>query len=133
LRLVKHAGDRIREIEALIADFHWSTVPSFTMPASQVGSEKVTVTHATNPLFTQWDRTHEVAFRVGEVVNALRSALDYSVFVLAWKDSGAEQRFTQFPSCLRATPSAIERSKGGCEACLLPTSLRSKQYSHTTM
>ncbi len=67
------------------------------MPASQVGNEKVTVTHATNPRFTQWDLTHEVAFRVGEVVNALRSALDYSVFVLAWKDSGAEQRFTQFP------------------------------------
>lgn len=97
LRLVKHAGDRIREIDALIAEFHWSTVPAFTMLASEVGSEKVTVTRAANPLFTQWDRTHEVAFRVGEVVNALRSALDYSVFVLAWRDSGTEQRFTQFP------------------------------------
>lgn len=38
-----------------------------------------------------------VSVLVGETVYNLRAALDYMVYELAWKDSGARKRGTQFP------------------------------------
>jgi hypothetical protein len=54
------------------------------------------------------EHLHEEAIRLtSEFVHHARAALDYIVFVLAWLNTGSEQKLTQFP--IDSTPEKFQR------------------------
>ncbi|MGB8683315.1 MAG: hypothetical protein WCD12_10560 [Candidatus Binatus sp.] len=56
------------------------------------------------------ERLHDEAIRLtSEFVHHARAALDYVIFTLAWRDTGSEQKGTQFP--INSTPEKFARNR----------------------
>jgi hypothetical protein len=54
----------------------------------------------------------DAALTISEFVLHARAALDYIVFALAWRDTGAEQKGTQFP--INKSPEDFAGNRTGC-------------------
>lgn len=96
---VERATSHIQELERVIAKFSKATEKAFVRQEQTHGRKlrdgQYTVRIRSDAITGQVPLPAAVV--VGEVIYNLRAALDYLIFELAWKDSGVEQKGTQFP------------------------------------
>jgi hypothetical protein len=101
------------EIDALIASIHFDDPHGPELSVSMLPTFGYKGAHATMSV--------RASILVGEIIQALRRALDYLTYELAWLDSGSPQDDTQFPIDKRPKTfwARCQRKRPGDHSCFL--------------